>query len=88
MAALFLAVDFTDGRTTTAIAFDPEGDTEASVARITSKMAEDGMRPVKGSARIVERPGAFKVREPQRHFLDVRGAGLFRTKRHSIPSAR
>lgn len=50
-----LAVNFTDGRTTETMLFDPRGDTEETVARLTDKMRARGWYPVKGSGRIVMR---------------------------------
>lgn len=96
VADLFLAVDFTDGRTVQTIVWDPAGDTEETVTRLTARMAVDGWWPIKNSdpdrgkisPRMVEKAGAFKIREPRRHFLDVRGAGMFRIKRHAIPTGR
>jgi hypothetical protein len=84
-APVFMAVDYTDGRTTETVRFDPHGDTEATVARITDQMAKDGFIPVKGSARMTPVPGAFKApADPMPHFLDVKGPSMFRTKRSSI----
>lgn len=48
-----LAVSFTDGRSTEVIAFDPQRDTEETVALLTDRMRENGWAPIKGSGRIL-----------------------------------
>lgn len=85
--SLFLAVDVTDGRTTQAVVMDPQGDTEQSVALLFDRLKADGYTPIKGSERMVRRPG-FKVSRNPRTFGDLLRPAIFRRRPHAIPGAR